>query len=49
MIRAKNAAAVDMAEMVVKGRRRIADFAAKPSGSLVVAMYANGTLRPYGI
>ena len=49
VIRAKNATAVDMAEMVVKGRRRIADFAEKPSGSLVAAMYANGMLRPYGI
>ena len=47
VIRAKNATAADIAEMVVKGRRRIARFAAKPSGPLVAALYANGAVRPY--
>lgn len=47
VIRAKNATAADVAEMVVKGRRRIARFAVKPSGPLVAALYANGAVRPY--
>lgn len=47
VIRAKNATAADVAEMVVKGRRRIARFAAKSSGPLVAALYANGVVRPY--
>ena len=47
VIRAKNATAADVAEMVVKGRRRIARFAPKPSGPLVAALYANGAVRPY--
>lgn len=47
VVRAKNATAADVAEMVVKGRRRIARFAAKPSGPLVAALYANGAVRPY--
>ncbi len=47
VVRAKNATAADVAEMVVKGRRRIARFAAEPSGPLVAALYANGAVRPY--
>lgn len=47
VVRAKNATAANVAEMVVKGRRRITRFTAKPSGPLVAALYANGAVRPY--
>ena len=49
VIRMKNATGADIAELLVKGRRRIARFAAKTPPPFVAGIYASGTVKAYGI
>ena len=47
VIRAKNATGSDIAELLVKGRRRIARFAAKTPAPFVAAIDGSGRVRMY--
>ena len=49
VIRMKNATGPHIAELLVKGRRRIARFAAKTPPPFVAGLYANGTVKGYEI
>ena len=47
VIRAKNATGLDIAELLVKGRRRIARFAAKTAVPFVAAIDGSSRVRMY--
>ena len=47
VIRVKNATGSDIAELLVKGRRRIARFAAKTAAPFVAAIDGSGRVRMY--
>ena len=47
VIRMKNATGSDIAELLVKGRRRIARFSTKASASFVAGIYGSGTVKAY--
>ena len=49
VIRMKNATGSDNAELLVKGRRRIARFAAKTPPPFVAGIYASGAVKAYEI
>ena len=47
VVRMKNAMGPDIAELLVKGRRRIARFAAKTPAPFVAGIYGSGTVKAY--
>ncbi len=47
VIRAKNATGSDIADLLVKGRRQIARFAAKQDAPFVAAIYRDGRMKEY--
>ena len=49
VIRMKNATGSDIAELLVKGRRRIARFAAKTPAPFVAGLYGGGRVKAYEI
>ncbi len=49
VIRMKNASGSDLAELLAKGRRRIARFAARTTAPFVARMYGNGQLENFPI
>ena len=49
VIRMKNASGSDLAELLEKGRRRIARFAARTTAPFVARMYGNGQLENFPI
>ena len=49
VIRMKNATGTDIAELLVKGRRRIARFAAKTPPPFVAGISRNGAVKAYEI
>ena len=49
VIRMKNATGPDIAALLVKGRRRIARFAAKTPPPFVAGIYASGAVKAYEI
>ena len=49
VIRMKNATGSDIAELLVKGRRRIARFAANTPPPFVGGIYGSGTVKAYDI
>ena len=49
VIQINNVRAVDIAEALVRGRRRIARFTAKREGPFVAAIYRDGRMREYSI
>jgi len=49
VIRMKNASGPDLAELLAKGRRRIARFAARTTAPFVARMYGNGRLENFPI
>ena len=49
VIRMKNATGSDIAELLVKGRRRIARFAAKTPPPFVAGIHGSGTVKAYEI
>ena len=49
VIRMKNATGPDNAALLVKGRRRIARFAAKTPPPFVAGLYGSGTIKAYEI
>ena len=49
VIRMKNATGPEIAELLLKGRRRIARFAAKTPPPFVAGIYGSGTVKAYEI
>ena len=49
VLRMKNATGPDIAELLVKGRRRIARFAAKTDPPFVACIHGSGTVKAYEI
>ena len=49
VIRMKNATGPDIAALLVKGRRRIARFAASTPPPFVAGIHGSGTVKPYEI
>ena len=49
VIRMKNATAPEIAALLLKGRRRIARYAAKTPPPFVAGIHGSGTVKPYGI
>ena len=49
VIRMKNATGPDIAQLLVKGRRRIARFAAKTRPPFLAGIHGSGTVKPYEI
>ena len=49
VIRMKNATGSDIAEVLVKGRHRIARFAAKTPAPFVAGIFRGGTVKAYEI
>lgn len=49
VIRMKNATGADIAELLVRGRRRIAGFTAKTPPPFVAGLYRNGTIKAHAI
>ena len=49
VIRMKNATGSDIANVLVKGRRRIARFAAKTPAPFVAGIHKSGTVKAYEI
>ena len=47
VVRMKNATGPDIAELLVKGRRRIARFAARTPAPFVAGILGSGTVRAY--
>ena len=45
----KNATAPDIAALLLKGRRRIARYAAKTPPPFVAGIHGSGMVKPYGI